>query len=624
MRVPRLLDLITLLLLPAISAAIAIPANVSASSPCKCIPGDKCWPSDTLWNLFNSTVGGNLIRTQPVAASCYPGPDSNPGQCASVDANWANATFQADNVVGLSYPTNITCPPVNVTAGETANGTCTLGVSPSYAVNCTEPRHVSLTILFAQLFNIRLVIKNTGHDQLGRSEGSHGLEIWLRHLRNGITFQSTFNSSTGCAGVNWTGSAFKIAGGYTWGDVGLEAQRHNVVVVNGGTPSVGAIGGWMQGGGHGPPSRDFGLGADQALELDVVLADGRLVTANACQYSDLFFALRGGGGGTFGVVVSSTVKAYPMVNVTAQHLAIVPLIPEDTSGLLDAIAVLYSSYPDLNDAGYAGYGTWSVNSPTPLFEDVTTGYIHSFRIFNSTVPQAQSAFSTTRARLAQYNLTSTFISETYASYPDYWTYYMAESGVEPPVGMPAYGAGSRLFDRASVTSNVTALRAMIATIAGTPDQFTTNNLELVSGGQVFRDAADPFSGVTPAWRFSYFSNIVARISSFDTPQSILDDKQRDITYVKVPAMKALAPDTGAYMNEADRFDPDWKEDFYGPGARHYETLLGIKKKYDPRGLLYCPTCVGSDAFEEVGPCGRLCRVRAGGGWYAEEQNPPIK
>ncbi|OQU95118.1 hypothetical protein CLAIMM_01367 [Cladophialophora immunda] len=621
MRVLCFLGQASLLLLPAFSAAVALPANVSPSSrSCKCIPGDKCWPSDTLWELFNFTVGGNLIRTQPVAASCYPGPASNPAQCARVDVNWANATFQADEVVGLSYPTNITCPPVNATAGETAQGTCTLGVSPSYAVNCTDPRHVALTVVFSKLFNIRLVVKNTGHDQLGRSEGSHGLEIWIRHLRNGITFQDTFKSSTGCTAGNWTGSAFKIAGGYSWGDVGAEAQKRNVVVVNGGTPSVGAIGGWMQGGGHGPASRDFGLGADQVLELEVVLADGALVTANACQYSDLFFALRGGGGGTYGVVVSSTIKAHPMVNATAQHLAMFPL-SADTSGLLDAIAVLYSSYPDLNEAGYAGYGQWSINSPSPLFGDVTTGdvttgYVHGFRIFNSTVAQAQSAFDAARARLAPFNLTSVFISETYASYPDYWTYYHAESGVEPPVGSPAYGAGNRLFDRASVTQNASALRRMIQTIAGTPAQFTINNLELVGGGQVFRDASDPFSGVTRAWRSSYFNNIVARVSSFDTPQSVLDERQRDVTFVKVPAMKDLAPRTGAYMNEADRFDPDWKADFYG-GPRHYARLLDIKRKYDPRGLFYCPTCVGSDAFEVV-EGGRLCRVK---GQYFTEQNP---
>ncbi|EXJ67021.1 uncharacterized protein A1O5_09667 [Cladophialophora psammophila CBS 110553] len=70
--------------------------------------------------------------------------------------------------------------------------------------------------------------------------------VWkfeFRHLRKGITFQNIFESSTGCTANNWTGSAFKVAGGYSWGDVAAEAQKHNAVIVTGGTPSLGALGG---------------------------------------------------------------------------------------------------------------------------------------------------------------------------------------------------------------------------------------------------------------------------------------------------------------------------------------------------------------------------------------------
>jgi len=476
-----------------------------------------------------------------------------------------------------------------------------LGVSPSYAVDCTNSLQIALTIAFSKLFNIRLVVKNTGHDILGRSEGHGGLEIWIRHFRNGITFEKTFRSSTGCTGSGWTGSAIKIAGAYTWGDVYAQAKANNVVVVGGGTPSVGCIGGWVQGGGHGPASRQFGLGADQVLEMDVVLASGAVVTANACQYSDLFFALRGGGGGTYGVVISTTVKAYPMVSVAVQHLALGAL-SADTSGLLDTIAILYSEYPDLNDAGYAGYGEWTINSPTPLFATFTAGYVHGIYMFNKTVAQAQAAFNATRTRLAPYNLTSVFISESYVSYPDYWSFYSAESGVEPAVGSSA-ALGSRLFDRPSVTQNFTALRNMVGAIAGTPDQYTFNNFELVGGGAVFNNT-NPGSGVLPAWRSSYFSNIVARGYPIGTSQSVVDSIENDITYVKTAAMKALAPNTGAYMNEADRLDPNWQVDFYGS---NYNNLHSIKQKYDPCSAFYCPTCVGSDAFG-IDASGRLCAV----------------
>jgi FAD/FMN-containing dehydrogenase len=83
--------------------------------------------------------------------------------------------------------------------------------------------------------------------------------------------------------------------------------------------TVGCLGGWMQGGGHGPASHEYGLGADQVLEATVVLANGSIVTASPCEHSDLYFAIRGGGGGTYGVVVSTTIKAHPNNNLIAQR-----------------------------------------------------------------------------------------------------------------------------------------------------------------------------------------------------------------------------------------------------------------------------------------------------------------
>jgi hypothetical protein len=98
------------------------------------------------------------------------------------------------------------------------------------------------------------------------------LEVWIRYLRTGVSFQDQFTSSHGCTKSNWTGSAFTIGGGYTWKDVYPIAQKQDLVVVGGGTPvrwvffsfsfdadynkTVGCLGEWMQGGGHGPASRE--------------------------------------------------------------------------------------------------------------------------------------------------------------------------------------------------------------------------------------------------------------------------------------------------------------------------------------------------------------------------------
>ncbi|KAK4554204.1 hypothetical protein LTR86_008732 [Recurvomyces mirabilis] len=580
-----------------LSPCAAAPANV-----CKCAPIDPCWPSSATWSRLNATVHGQLIKTTPIAVSCYTGSEFNPATCASVDAQWTDARFQALSPIGLDYPINTTCPPVNLTTTQTPAGTdCTLGTNPWYAVNATSASDVSAAVDFARENTIRLVIKTTGHDILGRSDGYGSLEIWLKYLRNGIQYIPSYS----VPGGNWTGAAISIIGGYTWDDVYPIAQQHNVVVVGGGTPSVSTSGGWMQGGGHGPASRTYGLGADQVLSAEVVLADGSIITASPSQNQDVFFAIRGGGPGTYGVVTKTVIKAHPMTNVTVQHLAIAPLTT-NISALLDAVTILFHDFPDLNDAGYAGYGTWAISEPTPLFANFTAGYVHGIYMMNSTLITAEAAFTQTLEKLQQYNTTSLFISLSYLTYPDYWSFYHAESGVESPAGSPGVLTSS-LFSRHSVQSSPSSLRRMIETIAGTPNQYTTNALELVSGGAVFDPAAyGRYSGVNSAWRRSYFNNIVARglppNANTTAQKAIWDDIQ-----AKGRAMKELAPETGVYMNEADRLDPEFEADFYG---QHYKRLLGIKHARDPKAVFYCPTCVGSGEWEDGSGEGegRLCRV----------------
>jgi FAD/FMN-containing dehydrogenase len=81
-------------------------------------------------------------------------------------------------------------------------------------------------------------------------------------------------------------------------------------LIGGASLSVGASGGWVMGGGHGALTNNYGLGVDNVLEMKVVLANGTLITANRRQNTDMFFALRGGGGGTFGVVLKTTSQIY--------------------------------------------------------------------------------------------------------------------------------------------------------------------------------------------------------------------------------------------------------------------------------------------------------------------------
>ncbi|EOO01028.1 putative isoamyl alcohol oxidase protein [Phaeoacremonium minimum UCRPA7] len=582
---------------------VAAVGAIASGASCKCAPGDSCWPSIGAWDKLNATVSGKLIATKPIALPCYPGPDYDAAACGAVQVGLSQDSFVSENPIGLDYPINITCPPINVAANATniTADSCTLGTNPLFAVNVTEIDDIVAAVRFAQKNKVRLVIKSTGHDVLGRNDGYGSLEVWLRYFRKGITLQDKFKSSTGCTASGWDGSAMKMAGAYMWGEGYAVARENNFVVVGGGSATVCGTGGWVQGGGHGPGSHTFGLGADQVLEAEIVLASGRVVTANSCQNQDLYYAIRGGGPSTYGVVVSTTVKTYPQVNVTVQNLSFAPRDSASQESFLDALADLYLEVPSLVDAGFAGYTHWQYEGPGPIFDNYTTGYTHNIYTLNSTLDYAVAAGQTLLDKINHYNDTI-YVNSSYVTYWDYWSFFHNTSADVGPVGILS-ASGSRLLDGPSL-SNATSVRELVGVLAGDVGQGVINVMSIVSGGKVWKDASQAHSAVLPAWRKAYVHQTVARIIG----NNLADEEKQaifhDITYNKIGFMKTLAPDSGSYMNEADFNDPDWKVDFYG---ENYPRLLAIKEYHDPESLFYCPTCVGSDKWQ-ADSVGQLCRV----------------
>ena len=139
------------------------------------------------WNAFNQSLSGKLIADVPPALPCYPGPAYNAEACAAIDIELTEQSFVSQDPIALSYPTG-SCPPINATAGSPCTiadrptdtcpngnhtaaapaGTCSIGDQPRYTVNATKIADVVAGVNFAREKNIRLVIRNTGHDILGR------------------------------------------------------------------------------------------------------------------------------------------------------------------------------------------------------------------------------------------------------------------------------------------------------------------------------------------------------------------------------------------------------------------------------------------------------------------------
>ncbi|KAK7941419.1 FAD-binding domain-containing protein [Apiospora aurea] len=190
---------------------------------------------------------------------------------------------------------------------------CVKGAYVQYAVRAASTADYQATLAFATTRRIRLVIRNTGHDYFGKSTGAGALALWTHFLKDTAVIDDY--KSPG-----YRGPAMKLGAGVSGYEVYAAADAAGLVVVAGACPTVGTTGGYLQGGGHGPLNSRFGLGADQALEWEVVTADGKRLTASPVQHSDLFWALSGGGGGTYAAVVSVTVRAHRLAVLSAASL----------------------------------------------------------------------------------------------------------------------------------------------------------------------------------------------------------------------------------------------------------------------------------------------------------------
>lgn len=129
-------------------------------------------------------------------------------------------------------------------------------------------------------------------------------------------------------------------------------------VVGGECPTTGIAGGYSQGGGHSPQASKYGMAADQVLEWEVVTGEGKFVKASRTENQDLYWALSGGGGGTYGVVYAMTSKAHPNIPTTGTNLTFSSEgISKDT--YYAAVAAWHATLPDLVDAG--GTCEWFVS-----------------------------------------------------------------------------------------------------------------------------------------------------------------------------------------------------------------------------------------------------------------------
>jgi hypothetical protein len=151
---------------PVASAPTAQQPNPRIQKSCKWIPGNQGWPSEAEWSQLSAAVKGRLTRPPPAAAACHrnvPGARYDAAQCDIIREEWKDSKFHAQHPTSNMWQNynNYSCTP-------DAGGTCTGVGYPVYVVQAKEASDVKAAVDFARTKNIRLNIKSTGHDFLGR------------------------------------------------------------------------------------------------------------------------------------------------------------------------------------------------------------------------------------------------------------------------------------------------------------------------------------------------------------------------------------------------------------------------------------------------------------------------
>jgi FAD/FMN-containing dehydrogenase len=601
----RLTLLMVFLVLGASSQAL------SSLSECKCVPNQPCWPPDSVFEALNNTVSGRLLRSVPPAAVCYPEqPTYDAKLCTMVLSQWYNSSFHAASPTSIGAPSwaDNPCPPI-FPNGTSVNGDphagakgCTIGRYPVFVVNATEAAHIRATIQFAKMHNIRLVIKNSGHSFQGRSTGLGSISVYTHHYR-GFEIHEAFQPDN-CPSTSPRVSAVTVAAGETDETMYSYLDAHGLVAVGGSNPTVGIMG-WFTGGGQGPLSSTYGMGADNVLQVRVVTAAGELLTASECQNSDLFWALRGGGGSTFGVVVEAAVKTFPTPQTTVHSFSATVVGFDNATGYsLDfwrVAAYLQSEMARLRQGGMQGY--YYTNQPYPL--PMTYTFSWFMYLFDQPAGAAEALVAPIQQALDTWADSHPGVSITHSAnttaYPSYLPAWTAAATKEPAAWFGA-ALGSRLISAETFAGDQEhmARAFMNATDPSGGGGHVSSVCELVAN----QDNRGMDVALHPAWRDTLVSVVLLEtfVDTF-TPAMKTAAFER-MTRERMPVLKALAPGTGGYFNEADPYDPDFGETGWG---ENYPRLRELKKKWDPADVFWCLGCVGSDAWMARDD-GRLCRA----------------
>lgn len=461
---------------------------------------------------------------------------------------------------------------------------CTLGNYPVYAVNATNADHVIAALKFAKKNNIRLIVKSTGHDLLGKSSGTGSLSIWVHNFR-GITFTDKYKGANKYKQYN--GPVMRLEPGLVSYEVYEAAQKAGYRAIGGTCNTVAMGGGFTQSGGHSLLSSKYGLSADNVLEWEVVTAEGKHIVATSSSNADLYWALSGGGPGVWAVVLSVTIKVYPDGIMAAAGVTFTVDASPSEDSFWEAIKEFHRLLPSWNDRG----------ASAPYIIAKGTFFLQPLTLPDGSKSDVQALVKPFVSKLDELKVPYTLNVTTFPTFLDLFAEYYGPM----PYGIYTHSQVqvSRLMPRATLLNRTSELIQTYRKITAIP-----SDLWILGNGMhtPAEPSAASSNAVLPAWRDADIQQIVIHQWDWNATWASQVAKEVELREKVYPMLKEMSPGSGSYMSEGNPNQADWKEAFYGA---NYKKLRSIKKKWDPDSVFYTHTGVGSDEWTQDAQ-GRLC------------------
>jgi FAD/FMN-containing dehydrogenase len=561
-------------------------------------PSDPSWPTAESWQRLNRDVDGHLIQVQSPLVACANGSESAP--CQEVIKNLQNPYYIGDQ------------PGATQTSGWVDGW---MSAPSAYAVAARSTADVVAAVNFARENNLRLVIKGGGHSYQGTSNAADSLLIWTRAM-NSIVLHDAFVGQ-GCAASQTPQPAVTVESGAIWMHTYEAVTTKTGRYVQGGGCATVGVAGLIQSGGFGSFSKNYGLAASWLLEAEIVTADGSVQIANACTNPELFWGLKGGGGGSLGVVTKVTLRTHELPAFFGVVFATIKAASDDAFGrLIDQFIDFYSDHlfnphwgesilvrPDNTLAIsmlFQGLDKQQADDVWHPFFDWVAGSPGEFTIVApptvASLP-ARSFWDPEYLRKKD-NVVFTDRRPGAAEGNVWWTSNQGE------VGFFLHGYESAWLPDSLLTRSQRKrfTEALYAASRHWKVALHFNKGLAGAPSDVVTAAGD--TATNPAVLTAFALAIIAGAGPPSYPG--ISGHEPDLKVARQHAveidqamneLRKVVPNPGSYVSESNFFERAWQESFWG---ENYPRLQAVKAKYDPTGLFFVHHGVGSEEWSEDG------------------------